>query len=102
MAEESTQQEATGAKDKYLEEVKDALSQDETRLGDVWTHHQKGLNANEIAKELDVGTAGFVYNNRHFIKAIEEGKVPSSPSIARQCASTLRRFRRTPRGVPLP
>lgn len=87
-----TQPEAVGDKGKYLEEVEKVLSQDKTRLGDVWRHHQKGLNANEIAKELDVGTAGFVYNNRHFIKAIEEGKVPSSPSIARQCASALRGF----------
>lgn len=46
MAEERTQPEAAG--DKYLEEVEKVLSQDETRLGDVWKHHRKGLNANSL------------------------------------------------------
>ena len=92
MAEELTQPEAAGDKDKYQEEVEKVLSQDETRLGDVWKHLRKGLNANEITKELDVGTAGFVYNYRRYIEAIEEGKVPSSPSMAGQCASALRGF----------
>lgn len=92
MAEELTQPETTGDEGKYLEEVKRALSKDKRQLGNVWRLTQEGLDANEIAKELDVGTAGFVYNNRRCIEAIEEGKVPSSPSMAGQCASALRGF----------
>lgn len=94
MAEESTQPEAAGDEGKkYLEEVERVLNEeDKTRLGDVWRHHKKGLNANEIAKELDVGTAGFVYNHRHSIKAIVEGIAPNSPVIAQRCAAALRGF----------
>ena len=92
MADELKPQEAGG--DTYLEEVEGALDEDRTLLGEVWRLDQEELDANKIAKELDAETTGFVYNYRRYIKAIVdvESIAPSSPSIARQCASALRGF----------
>ena len=78
--------------DTYLEEVKSALNKDKTRLGDVWRLSAEGLDAKQIAKELDVPTPGFVSSNRRDIKAIVEGVLPQSRSTAKGCASTLRGF----------
>ena len=78
--------------DTYLEEVKSALNKDKTRLGDVWRLSAEGLDAKQIAKELDVSTPGFVHSNRRDIKAIVEGVLPRSRSTAKGCASTLRGF----------
>ena len=93
MADELKPQEAGG--DTYLEEVERALSEDTTLLGEIWLlDPEEELDANKIAKELDAETTGFVYNYRRYIKAIVdvESIAPSSPSIARQCASALRGF----------
>ena len=77
MADELKPQEAGG--DTYLEEVERALDGDRTLLGEVWRLDQKELDANKIAKELDVETTGFVYNYRRCVKAIVdvEGIAPN-------------------------
>ena len=76
----------------YLEEVKSALNKDKTRLGDVWRLSKEGLDANQIAKELNVPSYAFVYGTRQVIRAIEEGILPQSRSVAKDCASILRGF----------
>ncbi|MXY08236.1 MAG: GIY-YIG nuclease family protein [Gemmatimonadetes bacterium] len=93
MTDELTQPEARS--DTYLDEVEMALSQDPTLLGEVYNFDlPEELDANQIAKELGIETSGFVYNYRRFIEAIVdvESIPPSSPSVARQCASALRGF----------
>ena len=83
--------------DTYLEEVKSALNEDTTRLGDVWRLSKKGLGAKQIAEELKVPSssfvyAGFVYDYRSYIRAILEGILPESRTRAKGCASVLRGF----------
>ena len=88
--EESTPPEAAGDEARsYPREVKDALQQDDQRLGLIWRKQQDGQTAKEIAEEL--GVSG-VYNYRKYIDAIVKGDMPKAPSIARQCASALRSF----------
>ena len=99
MTDELTQPEALSKT--YQDEVEKALSEDTTLLGEIWLQDPEGeLDANKIAKELGIETSGFVYNYRRYIKAIveEESIAPSSPSIARQCASALRGFSKRHRG----
>ena len=52
MADKLTQPEAGGGT--YLKEVEKALSEDETRLGEVWRLSQQGVSEEEIAKKLNV------------------------------------------------
>ena len=90
MAYELNTPEAGG--DTFREEVESALSEDETRLGEVWRLDRQGLKPKEIAEKLGVDTWEFVYNQRRNIKAIVEGILPDSPTPAGQCGSTLRGF----------
>lgn len=73
-----------------IEEVKQALGGDSTRLGEVWARPDK--TPQEIAEELDVPTSGFVYNYRRIIAALVNGEVPTKPTSAKQVASALRGF----------
>ena len=90
MADELNTPEAGG--DTYREEVERALSEDETRLGEVWRLSREDLKPKEIAEKLNVASSEFVYNQRRNIKAIVEGILPDSPRPAEQCGSTLRGF----------
>ena len=81
--------------EKYQEEVFRALDRDnenKKRIGQVWKLSKEGMDAGEIADELDVSTEGFVHNYRRYIGAIIEGTLPTSPTLARQCRSALRGF----------
>ena len=78
--------------DQYLNEVREALENDDTRLGDVWRLSNEGKSATEIAKELNVPTLGFVFNNKIYIRAIKKGNLSKSPTMARRCGSALRGF----------
>ena len=90
MADELKLQEA--GDDTFREEVESELSEDETRLGEVWRLRRQGLKPKEIAEKLGVDTWEFFYNQRRNIKAIVEGILPDSPNPAKQCGSTLRGF----------
>ena len=90
MADELTQPEAFG--DTYLKEVERALSEDETRLGEVWRLSQQGVSEEEIAKELNVKTTGMVYGTRRYIKAIREDILHLPQSRLRRCEKILRKF----------
>lgn len=88
MADELNPQETGG--DMYRKEVKRALNEDETRLGEVWRLRE--MSKEEIAKELNVKTTGFVYNYRSRIEAIVKDIVPRSPSVAQHYARALQGF----------
>ncbi|MDE0206454.1 MAG: GIY-YIG nuclease family protein [Candidatus Tectomicrobia bacterium] len=77
-------------RDAYREEVTRALGEDPTRLGDVWQRSDQDAGA--IARDLEVATSGFVFSYRTYIRAIEEGTLRESPTLAGQCASTIRGF----------
>lgn len=74
----------------YTDEVRAALDNDASRLGQVWRRGER--SAKEIAEDLGVATAGFVYNQRAVIDAIVKGEIPDSPSRARQVARAIRGF----------
>ena len=78
--------------EQYLTEVREALENDPQRLGDVWRLTKEGKSPDEIAEELDVSTTGFVYNIKSFIKAIENGDLSESPTMAGSCGRALRGF----------
>ena len=78
--------------DQYQNEIREALSRDDTRLGDVWRLSDEGKSPTEISQELNVSTIGFVYTYRSYIRAIEEGDISFSPSIAKQSGRALRSF----------
>jgi len=73
-------------------EIIAALQRDETRLGDVWRGITAGKSREEIADELGVHTSGFVSNYSRHAKSIATGRLPSAPSMVRQCLSTTRGF----------
>ena len=73
-----------------IEEVKQALAADSTRLGEVWERSDK--TPKEIAEELEVPTSAFVYNYRRTIASLVNGEVPTKPTPAKQIASALRGF----------
>lgn len=73
-----------------IEEVKNALGTDSTRLGEVWDRPER--TPQEIAEELGVLTSGFVYSYRRIIASLVNGEVPAKPTSAKQVASALRGF----------
>ena len=83
--------------EQYLNEVRKALDEDTSRLGDIWrlTNENKSLTTAQIRKELkpDGKHTNYVYNYQKFIQAITEGKEPSQ-GLATQCGSALRGFLR--------
>lgn len=78
--------------EQYLTEVQKALENDPQRLGDVWRLTKEDKRPDEIAEELNVDTNTFVYGYQKFIQAIEEKKLPKSPSVAHGCGAALRGF----------
>ena len=76
----------------YLAEVREALKNDTTRLGDVWRLSNQDKSASEIAAELKVDTDTFVSGYKQRIQAIEKGSLPKSPTTASECGAALRGF----------
>lgn len=90
--------------DKYLEEVRKGFEEDYSagnRIGQVWKYSRDGNTPEQIAKEVGNESTGFVYANRTYIRAIEEGVFPDSTSMAKLCGSTLRGFSDRHRGKNL-
>lgn len=52
---------------------------------------RRGLNPDQIAKELGVSTSGFVSNARTMARGLLEGHVPSGPAAAQQVLSFVRK-----------
>jgi len=77
-------------------ELRAAIAQDRKVLGEVYPLLERGLSAQEIARELGKNTAGFVSNNRTHVRAILDGVIPRGPKIAGQTAGAVRRVASTP------
>lgn len=78
--------------EQYVNEVREALENDTTRLGEVWRLTKKGKSPTKIAEELGHRTPGFVHSNQRHIRAIEENVLPTSFSAASLCGNALRGF----------
>ncbi len=76
----------------YLREIEEALGSDNTRLGEVWSRTKEGKSPNDISEELNVSTSGFVYTYLSYIRAIIEGEISRSPTMAKQIGGALRNF----------
>ena len=78
--------------EQYLNEVREALENDITRLGEVWQLTNEDKSPAEIAEALRLKTLQFVHKNRRHIQAIIEGVLPESPTPAKECKDALRGF----------
>ena len=73
-------------------EIAAALTQDDSRLGDVWRGKAAGKSDSEIASDLGVRTSKFVWNQQRIARAIATGDMPSAPSMIRSALSATRAF----------
>jgi hypothetical protein len=73
-------------------EIVSALERDDTRMGDVWRGKAAGKTADEIATELGTQTSNFVSKYLRFARAMVTGKLPSAPTMIRECLSATKGF----------
>ena len=73
-------------------EIVAALERDETRMGDVWRGKAAGKSADEIAVELGTQTSNFVSKYLRFARAMATGKLPTAPTMIRECLSATKGF----------
>jgi hypothetical protein len=66
------------------------LEADDSRLGEVYRALQRGLNAREIAAELEIATPNFVWNYERTVKALLHGNLPTAPTVALGAARKFR------------
>jgi hypothetical protein len=77
------------------------LAADSTRLGQVYVRRCQGKDAATIARELGVGTPGFVSNYDRAAEALLDGNVPTGRTVAGNAASVFRGIlRKYPRLSP--
>lgn len=76
--------------DSVRAELKLLLERDQRKMGQVYRLTERGLDAKQIAKELGVGTSGFVSNKRTSAKALLDGFIPGGASIAKEAMSDVR------------
>lgn len=76
--------------DDTVEELKQLLKADESRLGEVYRLWIKGKEPEEISEELGVATYGFVYSYMSMVRALLEGEIAAGSTVARQNARKLR------------
>lgn len=73
-------------------EIIAALQRDETRMGDVWRGKEAGKSAELIATELGTQTSNFVSKYLRFARAMVTGKLPTAPTMIRECLSATKGF----------
>lgn len=78
--------------DQVAAEVRAALMEDQTRMGDVWRGLRDGKSPAEIAAELGTQTSNFVNKYARFARAIETGDLPSAPTMIRECGTAAAGF----------
>ena len=71
-------------------EIEQYLESDASRLGDVYRGLRDGLTAEEIAADLGVTTAYFVWNYSKMIDALLDRQLPQAPTVALQSARKFR------------
>lgn len=73
-------------------EIREALTNDPSRLGDVYRLTEEQRSPAEIAETLGVATVGFVYGYRAAMDAMLHGRVPNGPTLAAQIAARVRKW----------
>lgn len=71
-------------------EIRAFLSEDESRLGDVFRCLERGLTPDETAVELGVSTSNFVWNYTRIIDSLLERDLPNAPTVAQQVGRKYR------------
>lgn len=66
------------------------LEADPMRIGQAYRFLQQGMNAQEIASELEVSTTNFVWTLERQIRSLLDGDLPTAPSVALQVARKFR------------
>jgi hypothetical protein len=77
--------------EKVAEEVRSALSVEDTRMGEVFRLLREGKTETEIA-EIYGPHKGWVYSYRRIISLLESGSIPTAPTVKRHLTSTYRSF----------
>lgn len=67
------------------------LTNDQSRVGEVFRLSRRGLNPHQIADELDVSTSGFVSNYRTKARTLLEGSLPNGPTMAQEVLRFVRK-----------
>jgi hypothetical protein len=78
--------------DQVAAEVRAALLEDQTRMGDVYRGVAAGKSNDEIATELGTQTSRFVWKYMRFARAIETGQLPTAPTMIRECGTATTGF----------
>jgi hypothetical protein len=76
-------------------EVDALLEGDETWLGDVWKRDRDGRSVQDIADEYKI-TVNPVYAYLQLLRALREGEMTASPSVASKHASRFRTWLKNP------
>jgi hypothetical protein len=74
------------------QEIETILLDEGTQLSDIWRRTQEGESPEQIRVALGNQRTNFVWNYLRIGKVIVEGDLPTAPTVAQQCARTLRRF----------
>lgn len=81
--------------DEVRAELVALLQVDTSRLGQVYQGLQRGLDANAIAEELEVGSSNFVWNYDRLARALLDGNLPVAPTVALGAARKFRSILRS-------
>lgn len=90
MTEDPGQTDDVPSSDSIRAELETYLSQDPSRLGDVFRGLQEQLHAETIAGNLGVSTSNFVWNYSQIIDSLLERELPTAPTMALQAARKYR------------
>ena len=82
-----------------VDEIRELISTNEGRLGEVYRLTEQGMTPELIASQLNVATVGFVYAYRYQIQAALTGKPTTGTELRRQTVSALNSLLRRARGV---
>ncbi|HWN08226.1 MAG TPA: GIY-YIG nuclease family protein [Pyrinomonadaceae bacterium] len=85
----------SGPNEAIQAELSSYLTGDDSRLGQVYRGLQQGWTAAQIAADLQVSTAGFVYNQKATIATLLEGQLPNSANMALQTIGRVRSIMRS-------
>lgn len=73
-------------------EVQRCLDTDDTVLGFVYRGTRDGKTDQQMADEQGTKFNRFVWNYRRQLKVLLSGTIPTAPSVAKQCGTSIREF----------
>lgn len=76
--------------DQVRTEIERLLDADQSRLGQVFRAQRRGLDADAIAAELNVGSTTFVWSYNRTARALIDGDLPTAPTVALRAARPFR------------